>query len=184
MRITIDNPAYEELETLRYAHSGDAGVDLRAKHAAVLYPNDRAFIDTGVSIELAEDQVGYVMSRSGLAKNYGVYVLNAPGVVDSGYRGTIGVTLFNSDFDSTFRVQPGDRIAQLVVQKFERVEFERVASLSETPRGAAGFGSTGFRSSGSGVMFSPGTVDTSAASAELSEHAKALKKFRTIQGGR
>lgn len=125
-----------------YARIGDAGADLRASHDAVLRPGNRALIKTGVSIALPDGYVALVHPRSGLALKHGITVLNTPGTVDSGYRGEIGVILYNAGLD-LFEVKRGDRIAQLVIQKFETAEFELVDVLNETERGGGGFGSTG-----------------------------------------
>lgn len=126
-----------------YAHSGDAGCDLRSSHAAIIEPGERLTVSTGISIAIPAGYVGLVHSRSGLAANHGVVVLNSPGTVDAGYRGEIRVTLLNTDKSKAFEVQPGDRIAQLLVQRVERAHFVEVDILPETERGQQGFGSTG-----------------------------------------
>ena len=126
-----------------YAHPGDAGCDLRSSHAATIEPGERLTVSTGISIAIPAGYVGLVHSRSGLAANHGVVVLNSPGTVDAGYRGEIRVTLLNTDKSKTFEVQPGDRIAQLLVQRVERARFIEVDILPETERGQQGFGSTG-----------------------------------------
>ncbi len=134
----------EALPAPGYAHPGDAGADLRAAHDAVLPASGgRASIGTGVAIALPDGHVGFVTPRSGLAARHGVTVLNAPGTVDSGYRGELRVTLLNTDPDEEFVVRRGDRIAQLVVQRVELVRFVEVAELPESVRGEGGFGSTG-----------------------------------------
>ena len=125
-----------------YAHDDDAGMDLYANEAAVIFPGGRAMIGTGLHVELPEGTYGAVMPRSGLAAKHGVTVLNAPGIVDHGYRGEVKVTLYNTS-DRTFDVRHGDRIAQLIVSPYEHVELNEVGSLSETERGEGGFGSTG-----------------------------------------
>lgn len=126
-----------------YAHPGDAGCDLRSSHAATIEPGERLTVSTGISIAIPAGYVGLVHSRSGLAANHGVVVLNSPGTVDAGYRGEIRVTLLNTDKSKAFEVQPGDRIAQLLVQRVERAHFIEVDILPETERGQQGFGSTG-----------------------------------------
>jgi len=126
-----------------YAHPGDAGCDLRSSHAATIEPGERLTVSTGISIAIPAGYVGLVHSRSGLAANHGVVVLNSPGTVDAGYRGEIRVTLLNTDKSKAFEVQPGDRIAQLLVQRVERARFIEVDILPETERGQQGFGSTG-----------------------------------------
>lgn len=126
-----------------YAHPGDAGCDLRSSHAATIEPGERLTVSTGISIAIPAGYVGLVHSRSGLAANHGVVVLNSPGTVDAGYRGEIRVTLLNTNKSKAFEVQPGDRIAQLLVQRVERARFIEVDILPETERGQQGFGSTG-----------------------------------------
>lgn len=125
-------------------NSGDAGFDLRSTMQAVITPGERKLIPTGVSIALPAGYVGLVHPRSGLAVKYGVTVLNAPGTVDAGYRGEIAVTLINHG-DSDFEVAIGDRIAQIVFQKFEEPNFIRVTELPGSMRGTSGFGSTGVK---------------------------------------
>jgi dUTP pyrophosphatase len=126
-----------------YAHPGDAGADLYAAAPVEIPPGGRALVPTGVAIALPDGYVGLVHPRSGLAARLGLTVLNAPGTVDAGYRGEIMVILVNHDRESTARVERGDRIAQLVIQRVERAHFHRVDSLDETPRGTGGHGSTG-----------------------------------------
>ncbi|SEL02343.1 dUTP diphosphatase [Nonomuraea pusilla] len=126
-----------------YAHPGDAGADLYAAEDAELLPGERAVIGTGVSIALPDGYAAFVHPRSGLAARHGVTLVNAPGTVDAGYRGEIRVTLINTDAKEPFRVRRGDRVAQLVVQRVERVAFYEVERLPGSARGADGFGSTG-----------------------------------------
>lgn len=128
------------------AHPGDAGADLTAAERAVLAPGERATVGTGLAIALPSGYAAFVMPRSGLAARHGITVLNAPGTVDAGYRGEIRVTLLNTDARETYTVEPGDRIAQLVVQRVERAIFVPVATLPGSHRGEAGFGSSGYRS--------------------------------------
>lgn len=123
---------------------GDAGFDLRSTVQTRILPGERKLIPTGVSIALPAGYVGLVHPRSGLAAKHGVTVLNAPGTVDAGYRGEISVTLINHG-DSDFEVAIGDRIAQIVFQKFEEPNFIRVSELPGSMRGTAGFGSTGVK---------------------------------------
>jgi dUTP pyrophosphatase len=123
---------------------GDAGFDLRSAIATSIEPGSRALISTGVSIALPQGYVGLVHPRSGLAAKHGVTVLNAPGTVDAGYRGEIAVTLINHGEES-FVVAVGDRIAQIVFQKFELANFVRVTELPGSMRGTSGFGSTGVK---------------------------------------
>ena len=126
-----------------YAHPGDAGADLVAAEDVELAPGERATVPTGVAIALPEGYAAFVHPRSGLAARHGVTVVNAPGTVDAGYRGEIKVTLLNTDRDRPVAFQRGDRIAQLVVQRVERVEFVVVEDLPDSVRGGGGFGSTG-----------------------------------------
>lgn len=126
-----------------YAHPGDAGADLYAAADARIEPGARAVVPTGVAIALPDGYVGLVHPRSGLAARLGVTVLNAPGTIDSGYRGEIMVILVNHDPAAPAVIARGDRIAQLVVQRVERAHFHRVDALDETARGAGRHGSTG-----------------------------------------
>ncbi len=128
-----------------YSHPGDAGADLVAAESAVIGPGERATIGTGATIALPEGFAAFVMPRSGLAARHGITIVNAPGTVDAGYRGEIRVTLLNTDRAEAFRVEPGDRIAQLVVQPVVRAVFVPVESLPGSHRGERGFGSTGYR---------------------------------------
>ena len=127
-----------------YAHPGDAGADLVARIEVLLEPNGgRAMVPTGISLALPEGYAGFVQPRSGLALRHGVTCLNTPGLIDSGYRDEVAVLLVNTDPEVPYRVQRGDRIAQLVVQRVESVPFVEVGSLDGTDRGRGGFGSTG-----------------------------------------
>jgi dUTP pyrophosphatase len=130
----------EQLPT--YAQEGDAGADLRASEEVEILPGQHMLVKTGVSVAIPDGYVGMVCSRSGLALKSGVFVLNAPGIVDSGYRGEIGVILKN--FGSfPLQVKVGDRIAQLLIQRVESANFVKVDVLDDTARGDGGFGSTG-----------------------------------------
>jgi len=131
------------LEAPSYAHPGDAGADLRARVDVELAPGERALVPTGVAIALPFGYVALIHPRSGLAAKHGLTVVNAPGTVDAGYRGEISVTLLNTDKAEPIRLKRGDRIAQMVIQRVETAEFEPVAELSDSVRGAGGFGSTG-----------------------------------------
>ncbi len=125
------------------AHPGDAGADLRCTADVVLTPGERAVVGTGVAIALPDGYAGFVHPRSGLAARAGLSVVNTPGTIDAGYRGEVLVCLINHDPRETLRLQRGDRIAQLVVQKVEKVRFVEVAELPVSERGADGHGSTG-----------------------------------------
>lgn len=126
-----------------YARQDDAGVDLRTTVDVTLAPGERRTVPTGVALALPAGYAGFVHPRSGLAARQGLTVVNAPGTVDAGYRGEILVTLLNTDVAEEIQLRRGDRIAQLVVQRVEHVRFVEVAELSDSDRGAAGFGSTG-----------------------------------------
>ena len=125
------------------AHEGDAGVDLYACEAAHLGPGERWSVGTGVAVEIPEGHAGLVLPRSGLARDSGIALVNSPGLIDAGYRGEVRVLLLNTDPAETFRVEPGDRIAQLVITPVAFADPVEVESLSETARGDGGFGSSG-----------------------------------------
>ncbi|HYB28476.1 MAG TPA: dUTP diphosphatase [Solirubrobacteraceae bacterium] len=125
------------------AYRGDAGLDLYALEEHVLGPGGRASVGTGISVEIPEDQAGLVLPRSGLAARHGIALVNAPGLIDSGYRGEIRVLLLNTDRSEPFTVAAGDRIAQLVLVRVEAPAVEEVDELALTDRGAGGFGSSG-----------------------------------------
>jgi dUTP pyrophosphatase len=125
------------------AHAGDAGHDLHAAEPATLGPGERASVGTGIAIAIPDGCAGLVLPRSGLAARHGIALVNAPGLIDSGYRGEVRVLLLNTDRTETFEVEVGDRIAQLLLVRYESEPAEEVESLDETPRGAGGFGSTG-----------------------------------------
>lgn len=126
-----------------YAQPGDAGVDLLSTVDVTLAPGERRTVPTGVALALPEGYAGFVHPRSGLAARHGLTVVNAPGTVDAGYRGEIQVTLLNTDTAQSLTLRRGDRIAQLVVQRVEHVQFVEVDRLPDSVRGAGGFGSTG-----------------------------------------
>ncbi len=132
-----------ELPAPAYAKPGDAGADLRSRIDFELEPGERALVPTGVAIALPEGYVGMVHPRSGMATKNGITIVNAPGTVDSGYRGELMVTLLNTDKTKSFHVQRGDRIAQLIIQKYEHATFTVVDELDQTERGSSGFGSSG-----------------------------------------
>lgn len=127
-----------------YATPQSAGMDLRADIDApvTIAPLQRVMIPTGIAIALPDDCEAQVRPRSGLAAKYGITVLNSPGTIDADYRGEIKVILVNLS-DKEYELHPNERIAQMVVAKYEKVEWEEVDSLDETERGAGGFGSTG-----------------------------------------
>jgi len=125
------------------AHDGDAGYDLHSIEAATIEPGRRAMVATGVSVEIPEGHAGLVLPRSGTAARHGIALVNAPGLIDSGYRGELKVLLLNTDLDAPFEIAPGDRIAQLVLMRVETPAVEEVDVLTDTVRGDGGFGSSG-----------------------------------------
>ena len=125
-----------------YAQEGDAGLDLHAAETTVIEPGARALVPTGIALAIPSGYAGFVLPRSGLALRHGVTVLNAPGLIDAGYRGQVKVLLINHDQEPV-TVARGERIAQLVLQRVERVELAEVADLPLSERGTGGFGSTG-----------------------------------------
>jgi dUTP pyrophosphatase len=125
------------------AHEGDAGLDLATCERVELGPGERAVVATGLAIALPEGYAGFVQPRSGLASRHGITIVNAPGLIDAGYRGELRVVLLNTDRERTFVAEPGDRIAQLVVLAVPGVDLVEVEELPESARGTAGFGSTG-----------------------------------------
>lgn len=125
------------------AHDGDAGLDLYACEAAHLGPGERWSVGTGIALEIPDGHAGLVLPRSGLAREHGVSLVNAPGLIDSGYRGEVRVLLLNTDPAEIFRVEPGDRIAQLVVAPIALAEPVEADALAESSRGDGGFGSSG-----------------------------------------
>ena len=133
----------EDLELPEYAYEGDAGLDLRSAEDVVLKPFERKMVSCGIAIAIPEGFAGFVLPRSGLAAKHGVSIVNAPGLIDSNYRGEIKVILVNLDSSNDFTVARGDRIAQLVIQAVPAVKLEQVDDLDETVRGADGFGSSG-----------------------------------------
>ncbi|MFD0704926.1 dUTP diphosphatase [Alloscardovia venturai] len=130
---------------LYYAHAGDAGVDLRTTVAFDIKPFERFLAPTGISIALPAGYVGLVHPRSGLSIKQGVTVVNAPGTIDAGYRGEIKVPMINLDSHQTAHFNPGDRIAQLVIQRYVDARFVEAQRLPDSDRSARGFGSTGIR---------------------------------------
>ncbi|MCT1617313.1 dUTP diphosphatase [Kocuria marina] len=134
-----------DLPAPAYARPGDAGADLRARHDVELGPGRRALVDTGVALAIPAGYVGLVHPRSGLAAKHGLTVVNAPGTVDSGYRGELKVCLLNTDPHESHTVRRGERIAQLVIQEVVTARFELTTELPDSERGASGFGSTGTR---------------------------------------
>lgn len=125
------------------AYPGDAGLDLYALEAAELEPGQRASVGTGIAVEIPDGQAGLVLPRSGLAARHGIALVNAPGLIDSGFRGEIRVLLLNTDRQEPFAISAGDRIAQLVLVRVETPEVIEAPALALSERGAGGFGSSG-----------------------------------------
>jgi dUTP pyrophosphatase len=125
------------------AYDGDAGLDLSACERVELGPGERAVVGTGLAVAIPEGYAGFVQPRSGLADRHGITIVNAPGLIDSGYRGELKVILLNTDTTHPFVVEPGMRIAQLVVLDVPHVELEEVDELPSTERGVQGHGSSG-----------------------------------------
>jgi dUTP pyrophosphatase len=133
---------HNEATAPRYATVGDAGADITTTEYFALFPGQQKIVGTGIAIAVPEGYAAFVHPRSGLAARHGISVTNAPGTIDSGYRGEVKAILINHG-DGLVEFEPGDRIAQLVVQRYEHVEWAEVESLDETERGTNGFGSTG-----------------------------------------
>jgi dUTP pyrophosphatase len=126
----------------RRAYEGDAGIDLSACERVELPPGGRALVPTGLAVAIPEGYAGYVQPRSGLAAKHGISIVNTPGLVDSGYRGELLVNVLNTDAHAAFVVEPGMRIAQLVILEIPEVELVEVDELPESERGVRGFGSS------------------------------------------
>jgi dUTP pyrophosphatase len=127
------------------AYVGDAGLDLAACERHELEPGERALVGTGLAVAIPDGHAGFVTPRSGLAAEHGITIVNAPGIVDSGYRGELRVILHNTDRRDTFVIEPGMRIAQLVVVSVAQASLREVQELPMSERGAGGFGSSGRR---------------------------------------
>jgi dUTP diphosphatase len=135
----------EEARAPGQAHDHDAGYDLFAAEAARIGPGERTSVGTGIAVAIPAGHAGLVLPRSGLAARHGIALVNAPGLIDAGYRGELRVLLLNTDSEQPFLVEPGDRIAQLLITPIVSPEFVEAPELTETARGEAGFGSTGVR---------------------------------------
>lgn len=132
-----------DLPTPSYAKPGDAGADVYSRIDCEIKAGERVLVPTGIAIAMPDGYAAFAHPRSGLAIKYGVGIVNAPGTIDAGYRGELQMILINHDPKESFFIKRGDRIAQLVFQKVERVEFVEVAELPGSDRGSGGFGSTG-----------------------------------------
>lgn len=133
----------DELALPAYAKPGDAGLDLRARVDAVLKPGERCMVPCGIKVAIPQGHAGLVIPRSGLAAHHGITIVNAPGLIDSGYRGEIQAILLNTDAQKSFEIAKGDRIAQLVIVKVPEVCIVETEQLNITSRGNEGFGSSG-----------------------------------------
>jgi dUTP pyrophosphatase len=125
------------------AHEGDAGLDLHAVEPVTIGPGERASVGTGLAVEIPDGYAGLVLPRSGLAFRHGISLVNAPGLIDAGYRGEIRVLLLNTDRGTSFEISPRDRIAQLLLTPFAEAEPLEVTDLAVSARGEGGFGSSG-----------------------------------------
>ena len=144
--ITISVPFAKldsSISTPAYAHEGDAGIDLRSTIDCVVEPFERVIVPTGVAFAIPEGYAGLVIPRSGLAAKHGISIVNAPGLIDSGYRGEIKVILVNLDAKKPFEIKTGDRIAQIMFTPYAQACLEQQTVLNDTLRGANGFGSSG-----------------------------------------
>jgi dUTP pyrophosphatase len=124
------------------AYAGDAGLDLAACERVTIAPGERAIVGTGLAVAIPDGYAGFVLPRSGLAARHGIGKVNSPGLIDSGYRGEVRVVLLNTDREKPFEVEPGMRIAQLVILRLPAVELDVVDELPDTERGERGFGSS------------------------------------------
>lgn len=135
------------LEVPSYTREGDAGLDLKSTVDAVLQPFQRSLIPCGISVAIPQGYAGFIVPRSGLAAKHGISIVNAPGLIDSNYRGEIKAILVNLDPEESFEIKRGDRIAQLVIMETPLVKLMEVDELDSTNRGASGFGSSGVNAS-------------------------------------
>ena len=142
MKVQIINKSFNALP--EYALVGDSGMDLRSDEddIVILLPGERTLIKTGLFVQLPDGYEFQIRPKSGMALKYGITVLNTPGSIDANYRGEIGVILHNAS-DRDYAISPGDKVAQMVLQKVPKVEWEEVEKLSETNRGDGGYGHTG-----------------------------------------
>lgn len=142
MRLEVARLVAEAVLPTR-AYDGDAGLDLYSVEAVRIEPGARASVGTGIAVAIAAGHAGLVLPRSGLAARHGIALVNAPGLIDAGYRGEVRVLLLNTDRDEAFAIAPGDRIAQLVIVSLPGVELSEREALDDAVRGERGFGSSG-----------------------------------------
>jgi len=133
----------KSLPVPKYAHKGDAGLDLYSAADVVVKPFERMLVPGGIKIAIPEGYAGFVQPKSGLAIKHGIALVNSPGLIDSGYRGEVSVILINLDRDNDFTIKKGDKICQLVIKKIEQAELIETDGLDVSDRGEGGFGSTG-----------------------------------------
>lgn len=136
-------PLHDDAVVPHNAYNGDAGYDLRSVASLELAPFERALVPTGLAMQIPNGYAGFVLPRSGLAIKQGLSLVNAPGLIDSNYRGEIQAIVVNLDPKNAIKIEPGDRIAQLVIMKVENVAFMQTDSLDDSERGEGGFGSSG-----------------------------------------
>ena len=136
---------HDDAKAPEQAHEHDAGYDLFASEDASIEPGARVSVGTGIAVAIPGGHAGLVLPRSGLSARHGIALVNAPGLIDAGYRGEVRILLLNTDRKDAFAIEAGDRIAQLLVTRVEPAEFVEAGALSETARGEGGFGSTGVR---------------------------------------
>jgi dUTP pyrophosphatase len=127
----------------RYAHKGDAGLDLYSSIDCVIKPYERMLVPSGIKVAIPEGYAGFIQPRSGLAIKHGIALVNSPGLIDSGYRGEICIILINLDREKDFIIKKGDKICQMVIKKIEEAEMVETEDLDKSERGDGGFGSTG-----------------------------------------
>jgi dUTP pyrophosphatase len=129
----------------KFAHKGDAGIDLYSSIDCILKPFERKLVPTGIKIEIPKGYAGFVQPRSGLAINHGISLVNTPGLIDCGYRGEVKAILINFDPVENFEIKKGDKICQLVIMKIENTDIAFKDELEDSDRGEGGFGSTGLK---------------------------------------
>jgi len=143
MKIKIKK-VHEKAIVPKYARKGDAGMDVYSVEGLIVKSKERKLISTGLSFEIPEGFEIQVRPKSGLALNHGLTIVNTPGTLDSGYRGELKVILLNTG-ENDYEIKPGEKIAQIVLARYEQAEIEEVSELSDSERGAGGFGSTGLK---------------------------------------
>jgi len=135
----------KDIPSPKFAHEGDAGLDLYSTIDYLLKPFERKLVPTGIKVEIPEGYAGFVQPRSGLAINHGISLVNTPGLIDSGYRGEIKAILVNLDPVENFEIRRGDKICQMVIMKVENTQIIFIDELNDSDRGEGGFGSTGLK---------------------------------------